>query len=343
MALAVAGTVFTAAPAVAATPCLGVSGPCVGGIFASGHYTDKGSRSSFLVWTNQSSFSVTTSDSWFSVSPTSGRGSMSGSVLTVTVQANPNGYDRSGTIRITAGTAKPYIASVFQGGPKGARNSLRLAPSSLNIDAYGSKEEVVVTTNAPGGWTATTSTPWLSLVMTSGKSGNFFRVAYEPNLTPYERVGVVTIQAGTALPYSFVVTQAGSPVTVAAPAPTTAGLTKAAPAPTTTAPAPAPAPTTAAPAPTTAAPAPTTPVIQLQVDRYVILSAAFNGKQRVTTQEKVITAVSSDPTWLKPVAYTGNGTVSFTVAQNKTGGTRTAVITYTAGGQSVPFTVTQSG
>jgi hypothetical protein len=286
---------------------------------------------------------------------------MSGSMISVTVQANPNGYDRSGTIRITAGNAKPYIASIFQGGPKGARNSLRLVPGSLNIDAYGSKEEVVVTTNAPGGWTASTTTPWLSLNTTRGKSGEFFRVSYEPNPTPNERVGVVTVQAGSALPYRFLVTQEGSPAPMAAPAapapaqpdPTQpAQAAPAAPAPAQpdpVVPAPAqPAPVVPAPAqpdPTPAAPAQTAPgvtgVIELDYSGFTASSAATTVRQHVTTNEKVIHAVSSDPTWLTPLPYTGNNKVAVTLGQNKTGKARTAQVTYTAGGESVTFTVTQ--
>jgi hypothetical protein len=293
VALAAAGTVISvASPALAYTPCVGVQGPCVGGLLTSVHATAQGSGDCFLVWSNQATWTATRSDTWFSVSPTSGRGttSGSGSRICFTVQSNPNGYDRSGYIEVRAGDAYRYRVYIYQGGPKGARTRVAINPSTWNVDVNGDKDYFTVTTEAAT-WTATTSTSWLKLALASGASGEQFFVTADANLTGVARAGTVVVTSGSGSA-TLTVNQSGTPSgsgtgvgTMPAPTPTAA-------------PTPTPVPTAAQPADQIS-----TTVTTMSVPKTAYATMFVVATTPARSSYRIVTSAS----WIHSSSTTGTG------------------------------------
>jgi hypothetical protein len=317
VALAVSGVALTAVPAVADTPCYNVGSACVRSTTVSYHATSAGSSSYILVFSNQAVFTATSSASWLSASPSSAKGSaLVGTRINWVVQSNTSGYNRSAYILLRAGNAPEQRVYFYQGGPLGEPppppvvippNTLNVNPASLSVSAGGSKNNVDVTTNAPGGWTATSSDSWISVTPSSGASGESFVVTYQANPSATARIGTVVITAGTAAPYNFILTQAGAAVQPPNPPVVT-------------------------------------PVLELDYDSVTVGRAAKTVRLGVTTNATTaIAATSSAPAWLTPVAHVaGSDQVRFTVTANTTGQARWGYITYTVNGVTAELEVTQS-
>jgi hypothetical protein len=182
----------------------------VGGIVHAVGATSLGARKYFHVWSNQAVWTATASESWFTVTPSTGPGKkLLGSLVTVTIKPNPSAYARSGYVEINAGSAAPYRIYVGQLASCKAKPILKVEPDSLSVGAGTSKSDVLITTDAPNGWTATSSSPWLTVTPTSGASGEYLTITWEANATGQTRVGTVVIRAGKSPAYNLKVTQAG--------------------------------------------------------------------------------------------------------------------------------------
>jgi hypothetical protein len=307
-----AGPVYTtAAPCVSA----GVT-PCVGGKLTSIHGSQEFFKSQNLIWSNQSSWTATTSDNWITLLASSSTGgtaigggtlSDAGTILYLNAMPNTTGYDRVGTVVVKAGSvAAPYTFYIFQAGPLGAKNTLEVGTGSYTAPATSAKYDAGVTTDAPGGWTASTTDSWLHLINTSGASGTDLSFTFDANTGP-ERVGTITVQAGTAAPVYFKVYQAaaGGPI----------------PTPTPTAPA----------------------FLVLDQNEITIPAKAQLAWHMVgaTTALTDVNAVTDSPNWLVPTGHISGRHVLFQAATNATGAPRVGQIFYTYNGETVTLKVIQ--
>jgi hypothetical protein len=232
-----------------------------------------------------------------------------GTILYLNAMPNTTGYDRVGTVVVKAGSvAAPYTFYIFQAGPLGAKNTLELASGSFSTGSGNAKDSVEVTTNAPGGWTASTQDgPWLKVLTPSGVSGSDVEFTLEDNLTGQARVGTITVQAGNAAPVYFKVYQA------AAGGPT--------PTPTPTAPA----------------------FLVLDQNEITIPAKAQAAWHQVgaTTALLNIPVITDSPNWLAPRGNVTGRHLLFQAATNATGAPRVGQIFYTYNGETVTLKVTQ--
>jgi hypothetical protein len=148
---------------------------------------------SVTVTTTVSSWNAAPSDSWIQLTK-------QGNTINVTVSSNSSTSDRSGTIRVTAGTLERTV-TVTQ---NGVSHTLSVSPTSISFVATSpSAQTVTVTTNAPS-WNATTTASWLTLTQQS----NTLRVSATSNSSTSSRSATIRFTAGNAPERTVTVTQA---------------------------------------------------------------------------------------------------------------------------------------
>ena len=134
------------------------------------------------VTTNVSTWNATPSESWITLS-------QNNDILTVTVARNTTSSSRTGTIRVTAGSAPEQIITVSQ-----PPDDLSISPTSLSFASNPtSGQNTTITTNV-GSWDYTSSASWLTL----SKNNNTLTVTASQNTSTSARDAEVIITAGYA-------------------------------------------------------------------------------------------------------------------------------------------------
>lgn len=146
-------------------------------------FTAESSTKSISVSSN-TSWSVLSAPEWLSCSPTNGTNDGS---ISVTTQANPHTYSRTGTIRIgRTGISLEKSISVVQAGRvfEASETVLRFS------DKAGSQSISITSDNA---WTAATADEWISISPSSASLSGPLSISVAENSSPDERIGTVRL------------------------------------------------------------------------------------------------------------------------------------------------------
>ena len=156
---------------------------------------------SLAVMTNLPSWQATSDATWLTADPATGT---IATPLTVSVQANNTGADRTATLLVTAGTATATL-TVTQ---RAVTATVSLSQASWTPTAAGYSVNVTVTTNQPS-WHASSDQTWVSVNPASGVNGGQLTLSVQANNTGVTRVANILVTAGAAST-GLTVTQSGS-------------------------------------------------------------------------------------------------------------------------------------
>ncbi len=144
-----------------------------------------------ISFTTNQTWTASSDQSWCNLSQTTGsKGTVS---FDVTLAENTTPNERTVTITVKAGTVTKKI-TITQ--PAADPVKLELNTTSFSIKTEGQSIQIPFTTNQE--WTATSDQSWCTLSAASGDRGNqTLTVTIEKNTTPEDRMGTITLKAGT--------------------------------------------------------------------------------------------------------------------------------------------------
>ena len=146
-------------------------------------------NTTFSVSSN-TNWTVSDNASWLAVTPTSGRGN---GTLTASYTVNTSTAQRIGTITVTADSIVK-IVTVTQA-PTAL--TLSVTPSNRSVANTAGNTTFTVTSNT--NWTVSYNASWLTITPTSGKSNGTLTASYTANTSTTQRVGTITVTAGSIL------------------------------------------------------------------------------------------------------------------------------------------------